>query len=114
MSVDGAWRPVLGYPVVGTSARLLPRLMARFYDSGATLVGPFERDLAPNRATEIRLRAPGASQVVAFQGDTIVGTSVRDGDVWTLRASPSAGPLEIMASYADPNEFQALVRYDVK
>lgn len=108
-----SWRPVAGYPVLGPLGGRLPRVMNRFYDSGASLSGPFENDLPAGKRTEIRLRAPGAAQVVAFQGDE-AAQFVREGDQWVLRAAPSPGPLEVMASYDDPLRFQGLLRYDVR
>ena len=110
-----AWQAIVGYPVSGASDRRLPKVMKGFYDTGASLVGPFDRDLAAGRPAEIRLRAPGASGVVAFRGPDVAGTFVREGDTWVLRASPALGAsLEVMASYEDPNRFQALLTYDVR
>lgn len=110
-----SWHPLVGYPVAGTAGRLLPKVMTRFYDTGASLEGPFERDLAAGKPTEIRLRAPGASQVVAFQGQDLAGSFTRQGDTWILKTQPSSGAaLEVMASYDDPTRFQGLVTYDVR
>lgn len=113
MGSGAAWQSVVGYPIVGPTARRLPRVMKGFYDSGASLSGPFENELPAGKRTEIRLRAPGAARVVAFQGDDSAQFS-REGDAWVLRAAPTAGRLEVMASYADPQRFQALLTYDVK
>ena len=115
LSVEGVWRPLAGYAVSGPAARTLPKVMKDFYDTGATLAGPFERDLAAGKTAEIRLRAPGASSVVAFQGPSLAGRFRRDGDDWVLQTEPAPGAeLEVMASYADPRQFQALVTYDVR
>ena len=110
-----SFRALAGYPLVGAAARQLPKAMTRFYESGASLVGPFEGDLEAGKPTEIRLRAPGAAQVVAFQGDGLAGRFVREGDAWVLRAAPAAGAtLEVMASYENPRQFQGLLTYAVR
>ncbi|GEM_PF-3951643 len=115
LTSEGGWQPLAGYPVAEPESGRLPRLMKDFYDSEAVLEGPFERDLVAGRLTEIRLRAPGATSVVAFQGPALAGRFVREGEFWTLRATPEAGAaLEIMASYADPGRFQGLLAYDVR
>ncbi len=112
--VDGRWQPLVGYPIAGTVNGRFPKVMTRFYDSGASLSGPFDSTIPAGRPAEIRLRAPGAEAVVAFQGNDIAGKFVRDGDAWVLRTAPFAGALEVMASYDDPHKFQALLTYDVK
>lgn len=114
VSVKGQWQPLVGYPVNGPFNGRFPKLMTRFYDSGASLGGPFDSTIPAGQPAEIRIRAPGAESVVAFQGNDLTGRFVRDGDTWVLKASPFTGKLEVMASYDDPNKFQALVTYDVK
>ena len=115
LGTGAAWRPMVGYPVFAPAARRLPTAMKGFYDSGASLVGPFENDLEAGKTTEIRLRAPGAASVVAFQGPDLAGQFVRDGDAWVLRTEPTRGAaLEVMASYDDPQKFQGLLTYDVR
>ena len=109
------WRPLVGYPTTGSGRRPLPQVADRFYDTGASLEGPFEGELAAGKETEFRLRAPGASKVVAFQGDTPPVDFVRDGEAWTLRTRPLPGiVLDVMASYDDPEAFESLVAYDVR
>ncbi len=112
----GSWRPLAGYPVEGSTAQRLPTLMTRFYDSNSTLIGPFKRDLPAGQTTEIRLRAPGASRVIAFQGPEVAGMFERDSDdTWVLRTTPTSGPaLQIMASYENRNHFQGLLSYKVR
>jgi hypothetical protein len=114
LNVEGVWRPLAGYPVTGPLAGRLPKMMTRFYDSGASLAGPFESTIPAGKPTEIRLRAPGAEQVVAFQGNDLAGHFVREGDLWVLRTAPIAGALEVMASYEDPRKFQGLLTYEVR
>ncbi len=110
-----AWRPMVGYPLAAGATRRLPTAMKGFYDSGASLVAPFESDLEAGRATEIRLRAPGAASVVAFQGQDLAGRFVREGDAWVLRTAPARGAeLEVMASYDDPQKLEGLLTYNVK
>ncbi len=111
---DLSWHPLVGYAVTGSTTRRLPVVMNRFYDTGASLQGPFDRELASGATTEIRLKAPGASQVVAFQGQDVAGSFVREGDSWVLKTQPNPGAnLEVMAAYEDPEKFQGLVTYDV-
>lgn len=115
LGTGSAWRPMVGYPLVAGAARRLPTAMKGFYDSGASLVAPFENDLEAGKTTEIRLRAPGAASVVAFQGPDLAGQFVREGDAWVLRAAPTRGAaLEVMASYDDPQKFKGLLTYDVR
>ncbi|RYG23388.1 hypothetical protein EON82_14165 [bacterium] len=114
LNVEGVWRPLAGYPVTGPVAGRLPKVMTRFYDSGASLAGPYEKVIAAGKPAEIRLRAPGAEQVVAFQGDDLAGRFVREGEFWVLRTAPLKGLLEVMASYEDPGKFQGLLTYEVR
>ena len=102
-----AWKPLVGYPVSGSSDRRLPRVMKGFYDTGASLVGPFDHELSAGKPAEIRLRAPGASGVVAFQGPDLAGhlhPRRRRSGCCAPNPLPAARALEVMASYDDPQE----------
>lgn len=113
---DGTgWKPLVGYPVPGSADSVkLPALMSRFYTTGASLLAPFDGALGAGKSAEIRLRAPGAAQVVAFQDSGLLGKFSREGDDWVLRASPGTGTLDVMASYEDPRKFQGLLRFEVR
>ena len=108
------WRTLVGFPVAGVAGDPPPRVTRRFQDSGASLLCPLRRFLTAKATTEIRLRAPGAARVAAFQGREQTGSFVKDGKTWTLRIRPERGvPVEIMASYENPRKFHGLVTYDV-
>lgn len=116
ISSGRSWTPLVGYPVAGASNERFPTLMTTFYDRGAILDGPFKGDLQAGQAAVIRLRAPGASRVIAFQGPEVAGMFERDGDDgWVLHTTPTSGPaLQIMASYENESHFEGLLAYKVR